>query len=76
MRKPLIGITPSSSKDTLAHGDFQRYVLNTAYANAVAAARGIPLILPYQIDDADLVDRLDGSCSVAAPTSIPPAAET
>lgn len=61
MHKPLIGITPSPSEDTLPHGTFQRYVLNAAYANAVIAAGGIPLIVPFQEDTAvPLLERLAG----------------
>lgn len=61
MRKPLIGITPSPSLDTLSHGTFQRYVLNAAYADAVMTAGGVPVILPFHDDvSASLLDRLDG----------------
>ena len=58
---PLIGITPSVSVDTLAHGTFERYVLNSAYANAIIASGGIPVALPYMDTGAEvLLDRLDG----------------
>lgn len=58
---PLIGITPSVSVDTLSHGTFERYVLNTAYANAIIASGGIPVVLPYVHDGAEaMLDRLDG----------------
>jgi putative glutamine amidotransferase len=60
VRRPLIGITPSPSEDTLAHGTFHRYVLNAAYADAIIAAGGIPLMLPFQEDTALLLDQLDG----------------
>ncbi len=60
MGKPLIGITPGTSEDTLAHGTFRRYVVNAAYAEAINAVGGLPLVLPYQDDAATLVDRLDG----------------
>lgn len=59
--KPVIGITPSLTRDTLAHGTFDRYVLATNYVNAVLAAGGIPIILPPQDDHSlPLLDRLDG----------------
>ncbi|MDQ3656156.1 MAG: gamma-glutamyl-gamma-aminobutyrate hydrolase family protein [Chloroflexota bacterium] len=61
MRKPLIGITPSPSLDTLSHGTFQRYTLNAAYADAVVTAGGVPVVLPFQDDiSASLLDHLDG----------------
>lgn len=61
MRKPRIGITPTPSVDELPHGTFQRYTINAAYANAVVAAGGIPLVLPFQATDpADLLDSIDG----------------
>ena len=59
--KPLIGITPSLSRDTFSHGIFERYVLSNNYPNAVATAGGIPVILPPQDTDAGaILDRLDG----------------
>lgn len=58
---PLIGVTPTVSVDTLSHGTFERYVLNSAYANAIIASGGIPVVLPYQKAGAEgLLDRLDG----------------
>ena len=61
VRKPRIGITPTPSVDELPHGTFQRYTINAAYANAVVAGGGIPLVLPLQTTDpADLLDSLDG----------------
>jgi putative glutamine amidotransferase len=50
--KPVIGITPSPQTDTLAHGTFRRYCLSAAYVDAVAAAGGVPIILPPQPDNA------------------------
>jgi putative glutamine amidotransferase len=47
--------------DTLAHGTFARYTLNATYADAVIAAGGLPVILPFQNSEtASLLDRLDG----------------
>lgn len=60
MRKPLIGITPGSSIDALSHGTFERYALNAAYPNAILAAGGIPVILPFQDDAAAVIATLDG----------------
>ena len=60
-RKPLIGITPSTFAYEADHGSFRRYASMTAYADAVTAAGGIPVILPFLAEGvASLVDRLDG----------------
>ena len=59
--KPIIGITPSHLRETLAHGTFDRHILSLNYTNAVLAAGGIPVVLPPQDEHADaLLDRLDG----------------
>lgn len=59
--KPLIAITPSVVPYEADHGSFRRYASMTAYADAVAAAGGIPVILPFATGDVPaLVDRLDG----------------
>ncbi len=59
--KPIIGITPSLSRDSFAHGTFDRYAISANYVNAVLAAGGIPVTLPPQDDNAGaLLDRLDG----------------
>ncbi len=60
MRKPLIGITPGSSIDALSHGTFVRYSINAAYCNAILAAGGIPVVLPFQDDAAAVIESLDG----------------
>ncbi len=59
--KPVIGITPSPSEDTLAHGSFTRYAIAQPYVEAVLAAGGIPMVLPPQDDHANaLLDTIDG----------------
>lgn len=59
--KPIIGITPSTQVDELAHGTFHRYVISIPYVRAVKASGAIPLVLPPQSDAADsLADLLDG----------------
>jgi putative glutamine amidotransferase len=58
---PVIGITPSSQTDTLVHGTFLRHCLAANYVRAVAAAGGVPIILPPQRDGVDtLIARIDG----------------
>src|SRR5215216_6514485 len=52
--KPIIGITPSTQLDTLAHGTFLRYCMSAPYVRAIETAGGVPLIIPPQrntIDD-------------------------
>ncbi len=62
MTKPVIGITPSRSHDTVSSGTFDRYALATTYLDAVQAAGGIPIILPPQpahhVDA--ILERIDG----------------
>ena len=59
--KPLIGITPTSSEDSLAHGTFLRYHLSANYAEAVLAAGGVPVVLLPQLGHADsLLNAVDG----------------
>ena len=59
--KPVIGITPSPSLDAQPHGEFRRYVLNEAYASAIAAAGGLPVILPPHAETvSQLLDLVDG----------------
>lgn len=59
--KPLIAITPSPTSDTLPHGTFLRYAMNAAYVEAVLAAGGVPVILPFQDGHAGpLLDAVHG----------------
>jgi len=59
--KPLIAITPSPTLDTLPHGTFLRYAMNSAYVEAVLAAGGVPVILPFQDGHAGpLLEAVDG----------------
>jgi putative glutamine amidotransferase len=59
--KPVIGITPSSQTDKLAHGTFLRSCLTTQYQLAIEEAGGAPIILPPQCDGVDtLIEIVDG----------------
>lgn len=59
--RPVIGITPSPQQDAFAHGDFYRFAMSDTYVRAVAAAGGIPVVLPPQTGIADdVLDRIDG----------------
>lgn len=59
--KPLIGITPSPSLDTMGHGTFYRYCLSRTYVDSVRAAGGTPVILStVSAELADTLPRLDG----------------
>jgi putative glutamine amidotransferase len=57
---PVIGITPSSQVEKLAHGTFLRYVLSAPYVRAIEAAGGLPIVLPPQRDTSALFDLIDG----------------
>jgi gamma-glutamyl-gamma-aminobutyrate hydrolase PuuD len=46
LRRPVVGITP----DVEAEGDVSRYVVKTAYADAVLRAGGLPLVLPLSTE--------------------------
>lgn len=58
--KPLIGITPTPSLDTMGHGTFYRYCLSRTYTDSVIAAGGTPVILPTETQIEDILPRLDG----------------
>lgn len=61
MRKPVIGISPTPSRDTFDHGTFYRFCLSDTYVKSVRQAGGIPVILPSASDDAaEVLDMLDG----------------
>ncbi|MFW6074858.1 MAG: gamma-glutamyl-gamma-aminobutyrate hydrolase family protein [Chloroflexota bacterium] len=61
-QRPLIGITPTPSTDTLGHGTFHRYVIADGYTDGVNQAGGIPVVIPPQSSDniAEILDRVDG----------------
>ncbi|MFN0063900.1 MAG: gamma-glutamyl-gamma-aminobutyrate hydrolase family protein [Myxococcaceae bacterium] len=58
MRRPFIGITPDFSEGT-AGSPAPRYEVKVAYAEAVAKAGGIPLVIPYTDDARLLLDTLE-----------------
>ena len=70
--KPLIGITPAAVPYEADHGSFRRYASMTAYAEAVAMAGGIPVILPFVPGDVQaLLARLDGLVLSGGPDIAP-----
>lgn len=59
--KPIIGITPSPIREERPHGTFDRYAMSVNYVEAVLAAGGVPLVLPFQQGNtAALLDLVDG----------------
>lgn len=59
--KPVIGVTPSPSTDTLGHGTFRRYAMAATYTEGVEAADGVPLVVPPQANNVEaILDRIDG----------------
>ncbi len=60
LRRPVVGITP----DVEAEGDVSRYVVKTAYADAVLRAGGLPLVLPLSTESAVVEAYLDRVAAV------------
>jgi putative glutamine amidotransferase len=61
MVKPVIGLTPTPSTDTIGPGTFRRYALASTYTEGVEKANGIPVILPPQAGNIEqILDRVDG----------------
>lgn len=59
--RPVIGITPSPQHDEFSHGDFYRFAMSDTYVRAVAAAGGVPVVLPPQQGIAEeLLNTIDG----------------
>jgi putative glutamine amidotransferase len=59
--KPVVGITPSPSTDTIGPGTFRRYAMAATYTEGVEAANGIPLVIPPQENNIEaILDRIDG----------------
>lgn len=57
---PLIGLTPTPVVVPQIHGTFRELQLNEAYAAAVLAAGGLPVVLTSAADPAACLDRIDG----------------
>ncbi len=58
MSKPIIGVTPSASDNSLG---VRTHNLAVDYTQAIERAGGIPVILPLHVQDTDaLIDTLDG----------------
>lgn len=55
--RPLIGLSPDEATPATPHA-VPRYELKRAYADAVLAAGGLPLVLPYSADPAVLAQLL------------------
>ncbi|AAU03869.1 gamma-glutamyl-gamma-aminobutyrate hydrolase family protein [Rickettsia typhi] len=61
--KPIIGITPDLAKNCqkYTYADFPWYALRRNYADAIIAAGGIPVLLPYQSDTInELMELING----------------
>jgi putative glutamine amidotransferase len=60
MARPVIGITSSQFVETASHGRFTRHSLTKDYSDAILAAGGTPIILPFYaelaVDTFELVD--------------------
>lgn len=60
MPAPVIGITPDITRESAAHGLTNRLLLNLDYAEAIAHAGGIPVVLPPVLEPARFLESLDG----------------
>ncbi|XVN42260.1 MAG: gamma-glutamyl-gamma-aminobutyrate hydrolase family protein [Candidatus Rickettsia vulgarisii] len=59
-KKPIIGITPDLAQncEKYTYAAFPWYALRKNYTDAIIAAGGVPLLLPYQSETIDLIIRL------------------
>lgn len=61
MRRPVIGISASQFIEKADHGSFTRHSLTKDYSDAVDAAGGVPVILPFYPGHAEaMLDFVDG----------------
>jgi putative glutamine amidotransferase len=75
--RPVIGITPDVGETTARPGRpaLPRYELKQAYADAVLAAGGLPVVLPYSDDESapqEALDLCDGLVITGGAFDIPP----
>ena len=79
MRRPVIGLTPDVGETAPRPGrpSVPRYELKQAYADAVLAAGGLPIVLPYSEDETapgEAVALCDGLVVTGGAFDIPPEA--
>ena len=77
MTRPVIGITPDVGETSARPGrpSLPRYELKQAYADAVLATGGLPIVLPYSEDEAapaEAVSICDGLVITGGAFDIPP----
>jgi putative glutamine amidotransferase len=75
MSRPIIGLTPDEATPPTPFA-VPRYELKRAYADAVLAAGGLPLVLPYSDDPevlAQLIAMIDGLVVTGGAFDVPPA---
>ena len=75
--RPVIGITPDLGETSARPGRpaLPRYELKQAYADAVLAAGGLPIVLPYSDDESapqEAIDLCDGLVITGGAFDIPP----
>jgi putative glutamine amidotransferase len=75
--RPVIGITPDVGETSARPGRpaLPRYELKQAYADAVLAAGGLPVVLPYSDDDGapqEAIELCDGLVITGGAFDIPP----
>ncbi|MEJ0045145.1 MAG: gamma-glutamyl-gamma-aminobutyrate hydrolase family protein [Rhodospirillales bacterium] len=73
MPRPRIGLTLDAEKPG-GYSAYPWYALRTNYAEAIAAAGGLPLALPHLPDHADgMLDAIDALVVTGARSMLPPA---
>jgi putative glutamine amidotransferase len=75
--RPVIGITPDFGETSARAGrpSLPRYELKQAYSDAVLAAGGLPIVLPYSEDEAaagEAIELCDGLVITGGAFDIPP----
>ena len=75
--RPVIGITPDFGATSARPGrpSLPQYELKQAYSDAVLAAGGLPIVLPYSEDDAapqEAIALCDGLVITGGAFDIPP----
>src|SRR6266404_6317572 len=75
--RPVIGITPDFGATSARPGrpSLPQYELKQAYSDAVLAAGGLPIVLPYSEDDAapqEAIELCDGLVITGGAFDIPP----
>jgi putative glutamine amidotransferase len=73
MSGPVIGITSSQFIEAASHGTFTRHSITKDYSDAIRAAGGVPIILPFYVDTAEDVFALVDGIILSGGSDLDPA---